>query len=131
MKATNLVLAAVLVPLIVAISGCRMDTIRNIEQAPIATSSNSTSLENVTKAIQVAGSGLGWAMRKVKPGHIEGTLFLRTHMAKVDVTYTTKTYSIKYKDSSDLGYDGENIHKNYNGWIINLSNAINQQLSIL
>jgi hypothetical protein len=52
-------------------------------------------------------------------------------MAKVDVKYDTKTYNITYKDSSNLEYDGKNIHKNYNGWIQNLDNGIRAQLSNL
>ena len=52
-------------------------------------------------------------------------------MAKVDINYNTKTYSITYKDSSDLDYDGTKIHKNYNGWIQNLDNAIKVQLSAI
>ena len=47
----------------------------------------------------------------------------------VDVKYDTKNYSITYKDSSNLDYTGDSIHKNYNGWIQNLNRGINAQLS--
>ena len=59
---------------------------------------------------------------------MEGTLNLRSHTAIVDITYDTRTYSIKYKDSTNLGYDGRNIHSNYNGWIENLDKGIQTQL---
>jgi len=49
----------------------------------------------------------------------------------VDVNYGVKFYSILYKDSTELGYDGQNIHPNYNGWIQNLDKGIRAQLSIL
>jgi hypothetical protein len=52
-------------------------------------------------------------------------------MAVVDVNYTPQTYSITYKDSSNLGYDGQSIHKNYNGWVQNLDKAIRAQLGAL
>ena len=57
-----------------------------------------------------------------------GTLALRTHVAVVDIQFDSKTYSIKYKDSTNLDYTGNSIHKNYNGWIENLDNAIRVQL---
>ena len=47
------------------------------------------------------------------------------------VVYDTKSYSIKYKDSSNLNYDGKSIHKNYNGWVENLDKAIRSNLVAL
>jgi len=131
MKSFNFILAAVLIPLMVVFSGCATEDIRNINNAAVATSSKGVAMDKVTKAIQNAGVQLGWSMRLVKPGHFEGTLYLRKHMAKVDVKYNSKTYSITYKDSSNLGYDGTMIHKNYNGWITNLDAAIKSRMSVL
>jgi hypothetical protein len=50
-------------------------------------------------------------------------------VAVVDIKYNTKTYSIIYKSSQNLDYDGKNIHSNYNGWIQRLNQAIQSQLS--
>ncbi len=104
--------------------------IRDVENAPINVANSNYDLSDVTKAIQRAGSELGWQMKEQTPGHILGTLYLRSHMAQVDITYTLDDYSITYKDSNNLKYDATNktIHRNYNGWIQNLSNAINSQL---
>jgi len=52
-------------------------------------------------------------------------------MAQVDIKYSTIAYSITYKDSSNLKYDGTKIHSNYNGWIQNLDKAIKIQLSTM
>ena len=54
-----------------------------------------------------------------------------SHTAIVEIPYTTKTYSIIYKDSTNLKYDAEKqtIHENYRGWIQNLDNAIKSRLS--
>jgi hypothetical protein len=76
--------------------------------------------------------GLKWEMEVAAPGHIIGTLDLRKHVAVVDITYDTKTYSITYKKSTNLmmvSDDGTpvGIHPNYNGWIQNLNAAIRQQ----
>ena len=60
-----------------------------------------------------------------------GTLNVRSHQAVVTIPYTTKTYSILYKDSSNLKYDAEKqtIHENYTGWIQRLDGAIRSRLT--
>ena len=112
----------------VVLAGCRSAPIHDVVAAPVATSKPVT-MEAVQKAIVTAGQGLGWQMEARNPGTITGILDLRTHRAVVEVTYDTKTYNIKYKDSSGLDYDGKNIHKNYNGWVENLDKAIRVQLA--
>ncbi|MDH5659381.1 MAG: hypothetical protein OEY65_00165 [Gammaproteobacteria bacterium] len=112
------------------LAGCRASPVYNVENAPIQISSNHSS-KDITKAIQRAGIALGWQMKAKKPGHIVGTLYLRTFVAVVDIRYTPKSYSITYKSSSGLNYDGTNIHKNYNGWVQNLDRRIQGQLSAL
>lgn len=113
------------------IAGCRTAPVYNVEQQSIVTTVQNVKTDDVRKAIIRAGASLGWQMRDVKPGHIVGTLNLRKHMAKVDIKYSTKSYSILYKDSQNLKYDGSSIHKNYNGWIQNLQRNIDVQLNTL
>jgi hypothetical protein len=110
------------------IVACTAAPIQNVEQAPITPTP--ASLADVTKAITRAGVGLGWQMKPIAPGKMEGTLLIRDHKAVVDITYDLKTYSIRYKDSTNLNYDGTNIHRNYNGWITNLDKAIRSQLTL-
>ena len=110
-------------------SGCRTAPVYNIDEAAFP-ESNSTE-KDIAKAIINAGGSLGWVMTKKEPGHIVGTLNLRKHVAVVDITYDNKTYSINYKDSTNLDYDGTEIHSNYNGWVTNLSNAITNQVGLL
>lgn len=108
---------------------CRSTPILNIEDQSFSLrSSAKPALAQVTQQIVKAGDKLGWKMTRVKPGHIIATLNLRKHMAKVDIHYSNTKYSITYKDSLALKYDGESIHKNYNGWVQNLSNAISTQV---
>jgi hypothetical protein len=118
---------------VVLLAGCSTVPVHNVEKAPISTSNTNYDLSDVTKAIQRAGVGLGWQMKEITPGHIVATLALRTHVAVVDITYSLDDYSINYKDSTNLKYNvGNNtIHKNYNGWVQNLTNAINAQLITL
>ena len=124
--------AAILVSaLVLLISACTTQPVYNVSAAPVAASKPNPSLEDVGRAIQRAGVALGWQMKETKPGHMLGTLYLRTHVAVVDINYSVKSYSIQYKDSTELMYDGATIHRNYNGWIQNLDKGIRAQLSTL
>lgn len=118
--------------LLMSVVGCAVD-IQNVKDAPVKTlSGKELTLDQATKAIVLAGMGLKWEMEVVEPGHIIGTLNLRSHQAVVDITYNTKVYSITFKDSKGLRIlDGDGntvgIHPNYNGWVQNLNNAIRTQ----
>lgn len=118
----------------VAVAGCRGGgEIYNVKDAPVITASGKTpSLEEMQKAILTAGVGLNWSMAVVKPGHIVGTLNVRSHQAVVDIVYNSKTYSITYKDSTNLKYDAEKktIHENYRSWIQHLDNNIRNRMTV-
>ncbi len=117
---------------IMVLIGCRTSPVYNVSDAPVVVASNKRyTLTDMRNAIYRAGIPLGWQMKEVKPGHIIATLNIRSHMAQTDINYNPNTYSITYRDSSDLNYDGDEIHSNYNGWIQNLDNAIRTQLSML
>ena len=83
----------------IAIGCSRTSPIQDVTNAPVtvATGKNYT-LTDVRNAIMRAGASLGWQMQDVAPGHMVGTLNIRTHMAQVDIRYNTKAYSITYKD---------------------------------
>jgi hypothetical protein len=117
--------------LLLVATGCRTQVpVYNVDSARIEASSikPKPTLDEVGLTIQRAGTSLGWLMESVKPGHILGTLQVRTHVASVDIRYNTTAYSIHYKASNNLGYDGETIHPNYNGWIKRLSSAIHAEM---
>jgi len=115
--------------LVVFAGGCRSTTpVWNVEDATVATGKTQASTDDVKNAIVRAGASLGWAMQEKKPGYMTGTLTLRKHIAVVDIKYDAQKYSIIYKDSSNLKYDGTNIHSNYNGWIQRLNQSIQAQL---
>ena len=115
--------------LALALAACaRTAPIYSVSNAPVVVSSGNHNATDVKNAILRAGSSLGWQIREVEPGHIVGVLSIRTHTAEVDIYYNAQTYSISYRDSNNLNYDGTNIHSNYNGWVQNLDNAIKNQL---
>ncbi len=110
--------------------GCTIAPIMNVSDAAVATASGKTlSNEQVRGAIVRAGAALGWQMKEEGPGMLVGTLQLRNHTAVVAIPYSPRSYSVQYRSSVNLDEKGGNIHKNYNGWIQNLTRGINAQLS--
>ena len=106
--------------------------IYNVQSAPIVLApGKSVNMQQVTTAIMRAGSRLGWQMQPEGPGKLTGRLAVRQHLAVIDVEHDTKTYSIKYRDSSNLHAQDGMIHKNYNGWIQNLEKGIRSELNLL
>jgi hypothetical protein len=127
---TRIALAAAAAVLAVTLSGCmRSAAIYNVNDAPVQTANGKTpTAAQVRTAILVAGVGLGWKFVDAGPGKLEGTLNLRTHTAVIEVPYSAKSYTIKYKSSENLNEANGTIHSNYNGWVQNLDRAIQQEL---
>ncbi|HRN77130.1 hypothetical protein [Ottowia sp.] len=119
-----------LLSITLALAACTAAPIQNVTEAPVATASGKAlTKEQVRGAILRAGAALGWQMRDENADTMVGTLHLRKHTAVVEIPYSTKSYSIKYRSSVNLDEKGGQIHKNYNGWIQNLTRGINAQLS--
>lgn len=113
------------------LSGCRTSPVKEVDNQGF--SASGVSLAQVGEAIKGAGASLGWVMKEKRPGMINGTIYLRDHVAKVEIPYTTRSYSIRYVDSTNLKYKAEKgtIHSNYNGWVTNLDNMIRTRLESL
>jgi hypothetical protein len=112
------------------ITGCRAGgQVYEVKDAPIDTAKPLT-LDQVQKAIIDAGIKQTWIMTPVKPGEMLGEYNVQSHQIHVSIPYTTKTYSILYKDSSNLRYDPvkRTIHVNYQKWIERLDNEIKTRL---
>jgi hypothetical protein len=103
--------------------------IYSVPDQPIAVSGKTLSRQDVRMAINNGATHMGWQVKDESPNTILATLDLRTHHAVVEITYTDHNYSIAYKDSANLNYDGTYIHRNYNGWVHNLQTAINSSLN--
>jgi hypothetical protein len=123
------VIAAVLA---VAVAACSTVPIMNVDNAAVPTAAGKQpSAEQVRMAIVRAGGALGWQMKDEGTNKLVGTLMLRTHTAVVEIPYSSTSYSIRYRSSINLDEKDGNIHKNYNGWIQNLTKGINTQLGLL
>jgi hypothetical protein len=117
------------------LAGCRSAPLVEVDRAnipPMNEKNPQVAMEKITKAIVQAGAGQGWEMRVMRPGQILGTLHDRDDMAVVDIPYSNTSYSIRYRESSNLLYDAgkKTIHRSYNSWIQNLNQAIRSQLSM-
>lgn len=112
------------------ICACTSNPVLNFKDGyvPNNRDGNPQSVETVQDAIFAAATDRGWSPRLLEPGLIEATIFLRTHSATVEIPFNEESYSINYKDSTDLDYTGSSIHRNYNNWVLNLSNSIQREL---
>jgi hypothetical protein len=88
----------------------------NVESAQLNAPAKA-SLDDIQRAILSSGLKRGWMMNVVGPGHIEATHTRQNYSAKVDIRFDKQTYSITYKDSQHLSYDGSTVHPTYNRWI--------------
>jgi hypothetical protein len=119
----------VLLTCLFALAACTTVPIYTVTDAPVVVMAGKrASADDVRDAILRAGRHLGWQMVPGERGVINAKLSLRTHVAVVDVRYSATSYSIVYRDSTNLDHRGDQIHKNYNGWIQNLDRDIRNEL---
>ena len=91
-------------------------------------------LDDVQRAIIMgAGKAGSWSASDTTPGRMKLTLMMRAHVAIVEVTYDTQSYSIRYADSTNLNYKKEGngeeiIQPHYNAWVQKLKISIDRQL---
>ena len=121
-------IAITVVVLLALLTGCRTAPVYEVIDAPVTVTSRNVSYNDMRTAIIRAGQALDWRMEPQGRGLIVGTLNAREHVAKVDIRYTPESYSILYRDSANLDYDGSSIHSRYNSWIERLDRAIQAQL---
>ena len=128
----NLILIASMVVVLAAAGCARTQPVYNVTGTPVVTSSASAlSLQQVRDAITRAAQAKRWRVEQIQDGHLVATVVVRRHTAVVDINYTTTDYSITYKDSDVLLYDGQKIHRNYNKWVKLLDERISQELNAL
>jgi hypothetical protein len=123
-------LKIVALALVAGLAACTAAPIYNVENATVVSGAGKPySATEVRAAIVRASTKLGWQMRDEGPNKLVGSIQLRGHSAVVNIPYNSQSYSILYRSSTDLGEKDGKIHKNYNGWIQNLTREINSQLN--
>jgi hypothetical protein len=102
---------------------------------PINTlSEKKLTLTQVRSLIKSAGGVRGWEFANgQEPNSLVGTIWVRNkHMISVNIPYKVDSYSIYYKDSSNMNAmvneSGKTmIHPKYNEWVSNLMMDIRSQ----
>jgi hypothetical protein len=107
--------------------------IHNLEELPVSSSDGKPLTAEQVKNAIVAGGARGRWVASAQPGNVVRlTYTARTHVAVVNVSYSAKSYSIRYADSTNLGYSADGgtglIHPNYNKWVHSLRQAIEVSL---
>lgn len=99
--------------------GCTSKPILNVTGTPIV---GKKSMKEIGETIERTLLTSNWSVDESKPGKITASLKRRSHVAKIQISYTDKSFDINHLESSGLDYDPDSntIHRNYNRWIANL-----------
>lgn len=120
-----------LVPLAFLLMGARQVPL--VDPEPIAVPAGLTA-KDVSKAVRLGLAQRGWVVSSEEPGRIGATLSLRSHVARIAVSYDDEAIRVSYVDSTNLMYEekkgGRVIHRNYLNWINNVVRDISSQLQI-
>jgi len=108
--------------------------IQNLIDIPVPAKidGSSPSTEDVRSAIVAGCKERRWVPILDENNNISCSILVRSrHFAEVEIPYTGDTYSIIYKDSRELDYNEkkQRIHRNYNKWVLNLSDSIQRRLA--
>jgi len=126
---TARVLVAVLVAAL-SVTGCRQAPIYDVNEVKFV--EQRPSLDEVQAAVVRAGESLDWRMVPVAPGHVVADLaFKNKHFVTTDVMFDTVGFSIHYKSTQNLNYDGQYVHPAYNKWVKQLEDAIQREVQRL
>jgi len=118
--------------MLVLIAACaRTQPVQNFNNQSII---YDVSKEQVEKSIISALQYKRWRVIKKTDDSIFAAINVRDHYAEIEIKYSQKDYSIEYRKSRNLQYQqgtrkGDVIHRNYNKWIILLSQEIDVNLS--
>lgn len=99
------------------------------------------SAEEMRSAILSSMAMRGWSLESETPGRMELSISVRDkHKARIELTYQSGGYSIRYLESTNLLYDEKAytrnaevvraIHRNYNQWIRYLALGINAIMGV-
>ena len=90
-------------------------------------------LAQMQSTIEKTATGLGWQLSDVKTGNFTAKRSWDgdKHNMAVDVLYDAKNFSIRYKDSKAMSYNGRSIHHTYNDMVAILQDTIKTNISTL
>lgn len=124
----NLIKVTIASLFILGVTACsNTQPINNVQQSPVV---HNASKEQVRSAIIEAATNRGWLVEEVGEAEIAASINVRSHQASIRIPYTDESYSILYDSSLNLKQRGNQIHRNYNRWVLNLRSDIDRQLQM-
>jgi hypothetical protein len=105
----------------------------NHENLPIPhVEGKATTAERVREIIMTVAAEEGWIAKPVADGLLYATFNKGKYMIAVDITYSATSYSVRYRDSTNLNYRKsgaeELIHPTYNRWVTTLVHRVGTKL---
>jgi hypothetical protein len=108
-----------------------IEAIGNFDNQPAITGSGQpASIAQIKQALTAGGAPRGWQVTQVAPGQLVATVNVRNkHTVSVDILASPGVFSIKYKNSTNMNYDGVQINPHYNKWVQMLSEDARKELA--
>ncbi|TNF68907.1 MAG: hypothetical protein EP298_05560 [Gammaproteobacteria bacterium] len=119
-------LSIILIAGILLTACSRIQPITNYNQQNIPVE---LSMAQVKQAITQGAEKRKWVVTEVNSNKLQATYTSHSHVAVVDIPYSTKQYSLIYASSKNLDADGNMIHYNYNRWVRNLNKDIQSEFN--
>jgi hypothetical protein len=88
------------------------------------------SLEVVRKAVLLSLTATGWEPTLLAPDKAHAVRRGGDWRCEIEVTFDTKTFSLRYFSSERLDYDARRhvIHRNFNPWLLQIRDKITQNM---
>lgn len=105
-----------------------------VDPEPVMIPSELSEKQVVTE-IKRALVGRGWVVTGEKPGQLDASLSLRSHVARIAIEHGGDKVQIRYVSSDNLKYKESKgkrqIHKNYLSWINNLTGDMSRNFHMV
>jgi hypothetical protein len=105
---------------------CAMARILEVRDRPFTNPHN----RDPAEVIETSLSRRLYHISARNPGSIEAFYAARDVRADITVTYTDSTYSILYRDSTNLRYGNGRIDQHYNRWVNNLDHDLQLEFTV-
>lgn len=120
----------VLASLAFLLAACQTVPVYTVEKSEIFTSSGKQPTHaQVRKAIIQGALSKGWSIKEIDRNTIAARVGKKTLEAAVTITYSTRQYSIRYRDSKNLSYGDGKIRSRYNSWVQKMQARIDTNLA--
>lgn len=111
------------------LSGCsNIQPVESFNNQPIPSGLSNTDIEN---AIRTAGIKCHWIVTVENPNLIRGDLHFEKYYVHIDIPHDNRSYSILYRESTNLKYKNGEIRGGYNKCVEKLNRNIQVQLSLI